>query len=111
MKHQGVHAKRSVAFKGSKIPKILKSSSSTGNPKLVMLHSSKKENSIVIKSHEDSDYRKSKSSKASFWASPDLSVRIEALFTAMDLRHSFKSLIISMNLCNMKNMIRKWKLG
>ena len=89
------------------MPKILKSSPSTGKPKLETLHSPSKENPTVIKSYEDNDNRKSKSSsKVSFWGSPDLSVGIEALFTAMDLSDSSKSLIISMNLCNMKNMIQ-----
>ena len=106
-KHQGFHAKRYVSSKGSKVPKILKSSPSTGNPKLETLHSPSKENPTVIKSYEDSDNSKSKSSpKVSFWGSPDLSVGIEALFAAMDLSDSSNSLIVSMNHCNMKNMIK-----
>ena len=41
-----------------------------------------------------------------FWGSPDLSVEIKAIFTTMDLSDNSKSLIISMNICNMKNMIQ-----
>ena len=106
-KHQGVRAKRSVSSKDSKVPKILKSTPSTGNPKLETLHSPSKENPTVIKSYENSDNSKSKSSsKVSFSGSPDLSVGIEAVFAAIDLSDSSKSLIISMNLCNMKDTIQ-----
>jgi hypothetical protein len=41
----------------------------------------------------------------SFWGSPDLSPGIEMLFNAMNLCDNSKSLIISINLCNIKNMI------
>jgi hypothetical protein len=41
----------------------------------------------------------------SFWGSPDVSLGIEKLFNAMNLCDNSKSLIISMNLCNIKNMI------
>jgi hypothetical protein len=41
----------------------------------------------------------------SFWSSPDLSPGIENLFNAMNLCDDSKSLIISINLCNIKNMI------
>jgi hypothetical protein len=41
----------------------------------------------------------------SFWGSPDLSPGIEKLFNAMNLCDNSKSLIISINLCNIKNMI------
>ena len=106
-KHQGGHAKRFVTSKDSKMPKIFKSSSSTGKPKLETLHSPNQGNPAVIKSHEDSDSSKSKSSfKVSFWGSPDLFPGIESLFNAMDLSDNSKSLIISMNLCNVKNMIK-----
>ena len=74
------------------MPKILKSSQSTGKPKLETLHSPSKESPTVIMTYEDSDNLKSKSSsKVSFWGSPDLSVGVEALFTAMDLGESSKS--------------------
>ena len=97
-KHQGVHAKRSVSPKDSKMPKILMSSPSTEKPKVETLHSPSKENPTVIKSYEDSDKSMSKSSsKVSFWGFPDLSVGVEALFTAMDLSDSSKSLNISKN--------------
>jgi hypothetical protein len=56
--------------------------------------------------HEDSENSKSKSSsKTSFWGSPDLSPEIEKLFNVMNLCDNSKSLIISINLCNIKNMI------
>jgi hypothetical protein len=42
----------------------------------------------------------------SFWGSPDLSVQMEALVTAMNLSDSSKSLIIRMNLCKTKNIIQ-----
>jgi hypothetical protein len=42
----------------------------------------------------------------SFWGSPDLSPGIEKLFNAMNLCENSKSLIISINLCNIKNMIQ-----
>jgi hypothetical protein len=41
----------------------------------------------------------------SFWGSPDLSPGIEKLFNAMKLCENSKSLIICINLCNIKNMI------
>jgi hypothetical protein len=41
----------------------------------------------------------------SFWGSPELSPGIEKLFHAMNLCDNSKSLIISINLCNIKNMI------
>jgi hypothetical protein len=41
----------------------------------------------------------------SFWGSPDLSPGIEKLFNAINLCDNSKSLIISMILCNIKNMI------
>jgi hypothetical protein len=40
-----------------------------------------------------------------FWDSPDLSPGIENLFNAMNLCDNSKSLIILINLCNIKNMI------
>jgi hypothetical protein len=45
-----------------------------------------------------------------FWDSPDLSPGIEKLFNAMNLCDKSKSLIISINLCNIKNMIHPSKL-
>jgi hypothetical protein len=41
----------------------------------------------------------------SFWGSSDSSPGIETLFDAMNLCENSKSLIISINLCNVKNMI------
>jgi hypothetical protein len=90
------------------MPKIVKSSSSTEKTKLETLYSPNKGSPKVIKSHEDSENSNNKSkssSKMSFWGSPDLSPGIEKLFNAMNLCENSKSLIISINLCNIKNMI------
>jgi hypothetical protein len=46
----------------------------------------------------------------SFWGSPDLSPGIEKLFDAMNLFDNSKSLIIFINLCNIKNMIHQSNL-
>ena len=110
-RYQGTHAKRSVSSKDSKVPKMLKSPPSNERPKLETLHSPSMKNPTVIKSHEDSDNSKSKSSsKVSFWSSPDLSIGIEAQLNAMNLSDKSKSLTISMNLWNMKNMIQLFNL-
>jgi hypothetical protein len=54
------------------MPKIVRSSSSTEKAKVETLYSPNKGNPKVIKSHEDSENNKSKSSsKMSFWGSPD----------------------------------------
>jgi hypothetical protein len=93
--------------KDSKMPKIIKSSTSTEKPKLETLYSPTKSSPKVIKSHEDSDNSKSKSSsKVSFWGSPDISPGIENILTAMDLNDSSRSLITYMNLCTIRNMIQ-----
>jgi hypothetical protein len=41
----------------------------------------------------------------SFWDPPDLSPGIEKLFNEMNLCDNSKSLLIFINLCNIKNMI------
>jgi hypothetical protein len=90
------------------MPKIVKSYSSTENSKLETLYSPNKGSPKVIKSHEDSENSNIKiklSSKMSFWSSPDLSPGIEKLFNVMILRDDSKLLIISINMCNIKNMI------
>jgi hypothetical protein len=91
------------------MPKIVKlSSSSKEEAKLETLYSPNKGSPKVIKSHEDRENSSNKSkssSKMSFWGSPDLSLGIERLFNAMNLCENSKSLIISINLCNIKNMI------
>jgi hypothetical protein len=90
------------------MPKIIKSSSSTEKAKVETLYSPNKGSPKVIKSHENSENSNSKSkssSKMSFWGSPDLSLGIEKLFNAMNLCNNSKLLIISINLCNIKNMI------
>jgi hypothetical protein len=87
--------------KGS--PKVIKS-----HVKLESLYSPNKGSPKVIKSHEDSEnsnIKSKSSSKMSFLGSPDLSPGIEKLFNAMSLCENSKSLIISINLWNIKNMI------
>jgi hypothetical protein len=95
------------------MPKIFKSYSSAEKVKLETLYSPNKGSPQLIKSHEDIENSKSKSkssSKMSFWGSPDLSPGIEKLFNTMNLCENSKSLIISINLCNIKNMIHLSKL-
>jgi hypothetical protein len=107
-KHPGSHSRKSFTSTETKMPKIVKSYSSTEEPKLETLYSPNKGGSKVIKSHEDSENsnNQSKSSyKMSFWGSPDLSLGIDKLFNAINLCENSKSLIISINLCNIKNMI------
>jgi hypothetical protein len=90
------------------MPKIFKSSSSTEKAKLETLYSPNKGSPKVIKSHEDSknsNNESESSSKMSFWVSPDSSPRNEKLFNAMSLFDNSNSLIISINLCKVKNMI------
>jgi hypothetical protein len=90
------------------LTKIVKSSSSTEKAKLETLYSPHKGSPKVIKSHEDSEniISKSKSSsKVPFWGLPNLSSGIEKLFNAMNLCDNSKLLIISINLCNIKNII------
>jgi hypothetical protein len=90
------------------MPKIVKPPSSTEKPKLETLYSPNKGSPMVIKSHEGSENSNSKSkssSKISFWDLPDLSLVIEKLFNTMNLCDNSKSLIIYINLCNIKNMI------
>jgi hypothetical protein len=92
----------------AKMPKIVKSSYSTEKANLETLYSPNKGSPKVIKSHEDSETINNKcksSSKMSFWRSPDLSPGIEKLFNAMNLCENSKSLIISIDMCNIKNMI------
>jgi hypothetical protein len=104
---QEQQTKRPVTSNDVKMPKFVKSPSSSQKQKLDILHSPKKNNPTVIKSHEDSHSIKSNSSsKRSFWESPDISSGIENLFDAMGLDEKSNSLIISMNLCSVKNMIR-----
>jgi hypothetical protein len=81
-KHPGSHSRKSSTSTEAKMPKIVKSSSSTEKDKPETLYSPNKGSPKVIKSHEDSENsnsnNKSKlSSKISFWDSPDLSPGIE----------------------------------
>jgi hypothetical protein len=96
------------------MPKIIKlSSSSTEKSKLETLYSPNKGSPKVIKNHEgteNSDNKRKSSSKMSFGGSPDLSPGIVKVFNAMNLCDNSKSLIISINLCNIKNMIHLSKL-
>jgi hypothetical protein len=110
-KHPGSHSRKSNTSTEAKFPKIVKSSSSTENFKLETLYSPNKGSPEVIKSYEDSENSKSKSSsKMSFWVSPDISPGIEKIFNAKNLCDNSKSLIISKNLCNIKNMIHQSNL-
>jgi hypothetical protein len=110
-KHPGSHSRKYSTSTEAKMTKIVKSSSSTEKAKLETIYSPNKGSPKVIESHEDSENsencnNKSKSSsKMSFWNSPDLSPGIEKSFNAMNLYDNSKSLIISINLCNIKNMI------
>jgi hypothetical protein len=105
-KHPGSHSRKSNTLTEAEMPKIFKSSSSTEKAKLETLYSPNKVSPKVIQSHEDSENSKSKSScKMSFWRSPDVSPGIEKLFNAMNLCDDSNSLIISINLCNIKSMI------
>jgi hypothetical protein len=107
-KHPGSNSRKSNTPAEAKMPKIVKSSSSTEKAKLEILYSPNKGSPKVIKSHEDSEHcciKSKSSSKMSFWGSPDLSPGIEKIFNAMNLCENSKSLIISITLCNIKNMI------
>jgi hypothetical protein len=107
-KHPGSHSRKSSTSTEAKMPNIVKSSSYTEMTKLETLYSSNKGIPMVIESHEDSENSNSKSkssSSISFWGSPELSPGIEKSFNTMSLCDNSKSLIISINLCNIKNMI------
>jgi hypothetical protein len=60
-KHPVGHSRKSSASTEAKMPKIVKSSSSTENAKLETLYSPNKGSPKVIKSHEDSENSKNKS--------------------------------------------------
>jgi hypothetical protein len=69
-KHPGSHSRKSYTSTESKIPKIVKSSSSTEKQKLETHYSPNKSSPKVIKSYEDSENSNNKSkssSKMSFW--------------------------------------------
>jgi hypothetical protein len=66
-KHPGSHSRKSYTTKEAKIPKIVKSSSSTEKAKLKTLYSPNKGSPKVIKSHEDSENSKSKSSSKMYF--------------------------------------------
>jgi hypothetical protein len=107
-KHPGSHSRKLSTSTEAKMPKIVKSSSSTENAKLETLYSPSEGSPKVIKSQKDSENSKNKSkssSKMSILDSPDVSPGIETFFNAMNLCDNSKSLIISINLCNIKNMI------
>jgi hypothetical protein len=77
-KHPGSHSRKSSTSTEAKLPKIVKSSSSTEKAQLETLYSPNKGRPNVIKSHEESENSKIKSSsKMSFWGPPDLSPGIE----------------------------------
>jgi len=94
----------SVSSKESKAPRIIKSSSSSEKSKLATLRTPKRGSP---KTNDDSDDSKSNaSSKMSFWGSPDLSVGVENLLKLIKLNGDSKELIISLNVCTVKNMIQ-----
>jgi hypothetical protein len=64
-KHPFSHSRKSSTSTEAKMPKIVKSSSSTENPKLETLYSPNKGSPKVIKSHEDSDNSNNKSKSSS----------------------------------------------
>jgi hypothetical protein len=106
-KQQGRQTKRFISSRDTKMPKIIKSASSIEEQKLDILPNPKKVNPTVTKNHEDSHSNNSKSSvKASFLGFPDISSGIEKLFEVMGLFNKSKTLIISMNLFNIKNIIQ-----
>jgi BRCT domain type II-containing protein len=114
-KHLGDHTrkteshqtKRYISSKDTNMPKIMKSASSIEKQRLDILPNPKKANPTVTKSHQDSHSNYSKASaKASFWGSPDISSGIENLFEVMGLYNKSKTLIISMHLCSIKNIIQ-----
>jgi hypothetical protein len=85
-KHPGIHSRKSSTSTEAKMPKIVKSTSSTEKAKLETLYSPNKGSPSAIKGHEDSENGQGKSSsKMSFWGSPDLYSGIEKLFDAMNL--------------------------
>jgi hypothetical protein len=107
-KHSGSHSRKYSTSTEVQMSKIVKSYSSTEKSKLETLYSPDKGSPKVIKVHQDienSNNKSKSSSRISFWGSPDLSPGIEKLFNAMNLCDNSKSLIISINLCNIKNMI------
>jgi hypothetical protein len=90
------------------MPKIVKLFPPTKKAKLQTIYCTKKGRPNVIKNYEDSDNSKNNSkskssSEMSFWDPPDLSPG-ERLLHPMNLCDNSKSLIISVNLCNIKNM-------
>jgi hypothetical protein len=64
-KHPGSHSRKSSTSTEAKLPKIVKSSSSTENLKLETLYSPNKSRPEVIKSHEDSENSNNKSKSSS----------------------------------------------
>jgi hypothetical protein len=96
-------SRRFVSSKASKAPRITKSSPSSEKSKLVKLKSTKKEN---FKDNDRNDSKSNSASMLSLWGSPDLSAGVENVFKLIKLHDDVKILIISMNLCNVRNMIQ-----
>ena len=63
---EGSQTKRYISTKDTKMPKIVKSASPAENQKVDTLRSHRKDDTTVIKSHEDVHNSKSKSSKHHF---------------------------------------------
>jgi hypothetical protein len=66
-KHPGSYSRKSYTPTEAKMPKIVKSSSSTEKSELETLYSPNKGSPKVIKSHEDSQNSKSKSSSEMYF--------------------------------------------
>ena len=96
-------SKRSVRYKGYKAPKIIKSLSSFEKSKLAKPRTPE----TGSWKKDDSDESKSNSlSKMSFWGSLDLSIGVEILCKLTKSNEDASFLIMSMNLCNVRNMIQ-----
>jgi hypothetical protein len=105
-KHPGSHSRKSSTSTEAKMTKIVNSSSYTENAKLETLYSPNKGSPQVINEDSENSNNKSKSSsKMYFWGSADLSPGIEKLFNEMNLCENSKSLIIFINVCNIKKII------
>jgi hypothetical protein len=80
-KHPGSHSRKYSTSTEPKMPKIVKSSSSTEKAKLETLYRPNKGSPKVIKSHKDNENRNNKSkssSEMSVWGSPDLSQELKS---------------------------------
>jgi hypothetical protein len=96
-------SRRSVSSKESRAPKIVRLSPSLEKSKLTKLRTPKKGKCKDYNNAKDSN--SNSTSKMSFCGSPDLSVGFENLFKLTKLNEDTRRLIVSMNICNNRNMI------